>query len=77
MWLQYFFRSPRFLEGCRGRAALSSDAAIRKHLPSTARVPNLGLLSYQLRRAKGNYDFQGHPTCNPIVDKTGMGVCLC
>lgn len=46
---------------------------LEKNLPSTDYVPNLGSFSYQLKRAKRNYDFQGLPTDNPTGDDTGFG----
>lgn len=46
---------------------------LEKNLPSTALVPFLASFSYQLKRDKRNYNFQGIPTYNSIVAKTGMG----
>lgn len=64
---------PTSWKGCCRVVALAPDAAVRKKLPSTAYIPNLDSFSYQLKRAKRNYAFQGLPTYNPIVDDTGLG----
>lgn len=54
---------------------LSPDAEVRKALPLTANVPNLGYSSYQLRRVHQSWDrynFGWIPPNNPI-DRNGFG----
>lgn len=59
--------------------ALAPDTTIRKTLPSTANILNLGSFSYQLRRRQQSwniYNFGLMLTSNPIIGRKFLVVLL-
>lgn len=64
------------LKGMWRDCCLTPDTEIRKILLSAAFIPNVGSLSYQLKRTRQNwegYNYGWLPTYNPILGRKSLG----